>query len=664
MATWYELLGKDGSGLKWPYPIKYGVENEANADVLVLGGGIAGCWAALSAARQGARVVVVEKGATLGSGAGIGCDHWQWSVTDVPGISITAEKFTEALVSNHGGYHNGIARFIQAEEGYATLLELEQMGGKVRDTHDVFRGSRFRDEKTKLLFAYDYDAHMVIRVWGHGFKRALVNEMTKLGVHIVDRVMATSLLTEGGRQGRRVVGATGLNVRTGAFYIFRAKATVLAGARPQRIWAYCSELAGSADMRTASSVGGGYAMAWRAGVEFAMMEKTIEQGPVIHPSTAHGAGHPSNTWYPMTMTDSKGRTIPWVDRDGKVIEDFESRIRAAPGQQFFIAGGGSSSLPHPGLYDYKQPRLMNVDDLVARGEVELPLYADLPSLPADERRAIFGLMVGQEAKTKLTYENYARWGFDPDQDMLMSFQQLIGGGAYGTSATGARYAVGIPYIRNSSAGTAGGPVVDWDLRTNIEGLYAAGDGIFGGNDHSHAATTGRYAGRKAAQHAKTCGEARVTRRQVDTEKERVYRPLLRKDGVCWKELLGGINKTMQTYCGDVKYENLLTMGLMMLDDLKDAVDDDIFATDPHTLGNLLGVVDLIPAAEMTIQASLARKASSAYLQFRRGEYAETDPPDWHKFVTIRQADGKVATGEIGIGYGMPYEESYRAHCGL
>jgi len=29
--------------MEWPYPVDYGKENEAGADVLVVGGGIAGC---------------------------------------------------------------------------------------------------------------------------------------------------------------------------------------------------------------------------------------------------------------------------------------------------------------------------------------------------------------------------------------------------------------------------------------------------------------------------------------------------------------------------------------------------------------------------------------------------------------------------------------------
>ena len=71
-------LGHRQAVLEWPYLIRYHVGNEVSADILILGGGIAGCWAAISAARKGAKAVIVEKGATIRSGSGgTGCDHWQ-----------------------------------------------------------------------------------------------------------------------------------------------------------------------------------------------------------------------------------------------------------------------------------------------------------------------------------------------------------------------------------------------------------------------------------------------------------------------------------------------------------------------------------------------------------------------------------------------------------
>ena len=40
----------------WPYPSEVGKTTHMEADVLVLGGGIAGCMAAISAARKSAAV--------------------------------------------------------------------------------------------------------------------------------------------------------------------------------------------------------------------------------------------------------------------------------------------------------------------------------------------------------------------------------------------------------------------------------------------------------------------------------------------------------------------------------------------------------------------------------------------------------------------------------
>ena len=55
MTTFQSFLDQEGHAPQWPYPIKYEQEQEIETDVLVLGGGIAGCWAAISAARKGVR---------------------------------------------------------------------------------------------------------------------------------------------------------------------------------------------------------------------------------------------------------------------------------------------------------------------------------------------------------------------------------------------------------------------------------------------------------------------------------------------------------------------------------------------------------------------------------------------------------------------------------
>ena len=48
----------------WPYKNELDITETLSCDVLVLGGGLAGCYAAIAAARRGQSVILVEKGAT------------------------------------------------------------------------------------------------------------------------------------------------------------------------------------------------------------------------------------------------------------------------------------------------------------------------------------------------------------------------------------------------------------------------------------------------------------------------------------------------------------------------------------------------------------------------------------------------------------------------
>ena len=614
-----------------------------------MGGGIAGCWAAISAARKGVRVVLVEKGATMRSGAGgSGCDHWL--NTPNPRSPITAEEVVEWELEFSGGYTNALSRYIAARESFETLLDLEKMGGKIRDTEDDFKGAPFRDEETKFLFAYDYENRIHFRVWGTTFKPALYKECTRLGVSIYDRVMATSLLTERGRTGTRVVGAAGFNVRTGEFLIFKAKAAIDCMSRHQRNWCFSTELKGISTFRPSQIVGDGHAMAWRAGAEFTMMERSrptsFGSGHVYPP---YGVGNPLNTWFPCTIVDARGKEIPYVDRDGRILKTEGERTRPAPGQKFM--GERTTA------YKHKRPELIpDLEERVRKGEFVLPLYADLSSMSEHEKRAIWGLMVGEEGKTKIpVLRTYTEAGFDPNRDLLQGYMFLGGDPMRGSVRPQER--------TGGEIGDAGGLVVDWDLRTNLEGFYAAGDALFAGNYHYHAATTGRYAGRKAVDYAVKAGTASLSRRQVEEEKARVYAPLKGSGEIEWKELNVAICRVMQNYCGAYKNKELLEIGLIWLEDLERNETSRVYADNPHKLMRTLEVFNILTCSQMIIHASMARKASSRSLDFFRLDNPEIDPPEWHKWVTIKLEDGNVRTGELPIDFWGSLEENYERHRG-
>ena len=654
MSGYEELLNNEMP--KWPYPVNYDKENEASTDILVLGGGLAGCHAVISAVKRGAKVIVVDKASIQRSGSGgAGIDHWGDAFTN-PSSQISPEEAMELGVGQalgKGGYYSlGHTAYISFKESYDTLIDVERMGVPVRDSNDEFAGARFRDGKTKLLFAYDYESRDTIRLrGGHNLKLFLYRELRRLGVQLYEHIMATSLLTQEGKQGAQVKGATGINVRTGEFYIFKAKATILAMSIPSRLWVFNTELAGSnAEHFDPNNTGDGHAMAWKAGAEFTLMERSGRSaGPFVYP--AYGTGYHQNTWYACTIVDNNGKEIPWVDRDGRVLKTVSERNHPAPEQKLFLVG--------PTLtYEIQQPDLIpDLPERIMKGEYKLPLYADLPSMPEHERRAIFGLMVGNEGKTRIPiYETYTRAGFDPDKDMLQA--AIVPPQFVRTCWAGH----GPPQWRSFGGG---GPVVDWDLKTNLGGLYAVVSGGCAG-----ASTNGRYTGRKAADYAQAVSESIINRKQVDEEKEFVYTPVKRKDGIGWKELQAGVCRIMQDYCGEYKSEEILRMGLWWLDSIEESEATKVHARNPHELWRTLEVLSRITVGKMIMHASLARRASSQALDFKRLDYPKVDPPEWNKFVTIRLGNGEVKIGELPLNYWLlppnapTYEENYKQNCGL
>lgn len=630
----------------WPYPVRWDeVRQEGDFDVVVLGGGIAGCWAAIGAARAGAKVAMLEKAGALRSGAaGSGCDHWE-SATTNPNSGVTPERLTQAMLDDNDGYNNGISHYIECREGYDRVLDLERMGAKVRDKEGEFSGAEFRDDKTGFLYAYDYKNRFTFRVWGTTFKAALYRQCKRLGVKIFDRTMATGLLTERGAPGERVVGAVGVHTRTGECLVVSARATVLAMSRPTRLWLFMPDLPGLSEFRPPQCTGDGHAMGWRVGVEFTMMEKSVRaewSGDRSYPP--YGTGNNHNTWYACTMVDARGRELPYLDRDGRVLKTVSERYQPAPGQEFFIKGGGESDFPS---YHYRGPDTPPVKDLVAQG-FELPFYADLPAMPEHERRAIWGLMVGQEGKTRIpVHRTYTEAGFDPTKDLLRSY------------GDGWKSAVFQPAERQLF-GLPGGIVNDWNLRTNLEGLYAAGDQLFASNCHGHAAATGHYAGRHAAEYARDAADPVLDRSQVLSECARVRAPIGR-DGVSWKQLSLQVAQLMQMHCGATKSDAGLREGLARLDELRRNEAARVSANNPHELMRALEALSVVQNAELVLHACLARQASSKQLHFQRDDYPELDPTGWHKFVTVKQHDGVVELGELPIDYYGDLRTNYEAH---
>jgi adenylylsulfate reductase subunit A len=192
-------------------------------DVLVVGGGVAGCLAAIGATESGARVTVLDKGGLLercGSVAAgvdqilaVAEDGPEWDTPDY--LLRHVPKLTDYVVDM-----KPVETFVRGLPGM--LRKLEKLGVPFRDPST---GKYFRHRTFGLPGEYHIDFD------GSRFKpkisRAVID--SKAQVHL--RTMAVNLLT----RNNQVVGASAFHIRTGEFYFFRSGAVILATGDTNRL---------------------------------------------------------------------------------------------------------------------------------------------------------------------------------------------------------------------------------------------------------------------------------------------------------------------------------------------------------------------------------------------------------------------------------------------
>lgn len=176
---------------------------DLDADVLVIGGGPAGAWAALKAAQGGADVLLVDKGYCGTSGATASAGTGVWYVPPEPAAREAAMASREAL----GGY----------------LADRRWMGRVLDETYD--RMNELADAG-RYPFPVGADGHqMRTGVQGPEYMRRMRIWLRRAGVRILDHSPVLELLTDGAGT---VTGAAGYRLRAGHPYRVRAGAVVVA----------------------------------------------------------------------------------------------------------------------------------------------------------------------------------------------------------------------------------------------------------------------------------------------------------------------------------------------------------------------------------------------------------------------------------------------------
>ena len=223
-----------------------------STDVVVIGGGCAGVYAALKVQAEGLAVLQIVKGFAGRSGASIFAGNLQLQSTKDP---AEEERFMA----------------IRARYGSSYLNDPDYIRRACRFTEDVFfpemeqRGLYLRrHEDGQLVTSHDRKAG---NVWApnQGFSGTMIMELLRKDllahrVPLLQETMVTSLIVRDGA----VAGVTALDIVRGEFFVVRAKAVIVATGPGNYL--------ATRSTATREQCGNGFAMAWRAGADLQDLE--------------------------------------------------------------------------------------------------------------------------------------------------------------------------------------------------------------------------------------------------------------------------------------------------------------------------------------------------------------------------------------------------------
>jgi len=250
---------------------------EYSADVLVIGGGPAGTWSAISAAAVGASVILVDKGFCGTSGATAPSGTGVWYVQPDAAKREAAMASREAL----GGY-------LQDREWMSRVLD------RTYDNVGTLTewGYPFHDDKVGFQRPGS--------VMGPEYMRLMRKRTKQAGAKILDHSPALELLLD---DDGAVAGAAGQSRQSGGCWVVRAGAVVIATGG----CAFLSKALGCNVL-----TGDGLLMAAEAGAELSGMEFSNAYAM----SAAFGSVTKTRFYDFATFTDEAGDPIPGAQSKG------------------------------------------------------------------------------------------------------------------------------------------------------------------------------------------------------------------------------------------------------------------------------------------------------------------------------------------------------------
>jgi adenylylsulfate reductase subunit A len=563
-----------------------------DSDVLVIGGGMAGCGATYEARHWGRdlKVVCVEKANIERSGAvaqglyAINCYMgMQWDENQPEDHVRYARNDLMGLVREDLGYD--IARHVDA-----TVHMFEDWGLPMMK--DPETGRYLREGKWQIM------------IHGESYKPIVAEAARKAATEIYNRIMVTHLLMDK-TKANRVAGAVGFNVRTGDFYVFRAKAVIVAAGGASHI--FKPRAVGEGMGRTwyaPWSSASAYALPILAGAKMTQMENRIVltrfkdgYGPVgayfLHLKTytenAYGNEYES-TWYENTkelVGDYVDRhPVPTCLRNHAFLEE----VKAGRGPIRMVTKEAFQD-PHKETVGWENFLGMTIGQAVVWASQNIDPKEINPELTTSEP-----YVMGSHATCS------GAWASGPADYAPDEYQW------------------------------------GYNRMMTIDGLFGAGDTI-GGTAHKFSSgsyTEGRIAAKAAVNYINDLGKD-----QPDVSESPSYvlpiQGLQRLEKIM-DEYVGGISSHYMTN------EPLLTRGLEHLDMLKEDLNH-LGAEDLHQLQRAWELQHRVLASECVTQHTMFRKETRWPGYYYRGDHMKLDDNDWHCF-TLSQYDRQSGAWEM------------------
>ncbi len=451
-------------------------------------------------------------------------------------------------------------------------------------------GCPMRDPKTGTYFrtrSLGQPGPYWINFDGKDLKPKLAKEARRLGCKVLDFVMATTLFVRDGK----LVGVSGVNVRDGSFVFVHTKALIAATGNTNRLFETPSGLPFNTWL-CPYDTGAAQALAFEVGAVLANMEFLRL---TIVPKGYSAAGLNAFTGMGARFINALGE--PYMERY------------------------------HP-LKD-KAPRNMLVyGALMEVREGRGPLFIDCTQLPEKEINHLKHTL-STDAETISDY--LKQKGIDIAVEPLeVEVSEAM--------QTGPVEVVGA------------GIKIDENCMSNIPGLFACGD-CADQMKVAHMAVAGGYAaGKSAARYAGEAQRVPFSEEDVLAERERVFAPLEREQGLEYKEVEAVLRKIMAENVGPMRTEMGLKTARKKLAKLKTALPR-LKAHNYHELMRCLETHTLVTVGQIMTEAALARRESRQIPYHYRLDYPETDDEKWAGQILVWQEDGTIRTAFHKIEYG-------------